>query len=70
MAKYSFKISNGEPFEAAEELADDDAACLQALRTVRDIESSVGLDGGDWSIAVSRDEITIFRVAVSAQRLR
>jgi hypothetical protein len=69
MSKYSFHISNGEPFTDAEELPDDDAACQQALKTVRDIEASLWPNGGDWSIEVRREDRPIFQVDVHVRRI-
>jgi len=72
MPRYFFHISNGHPFRDAqgEELQDDEAAWEQSLRTLRDIESSLNLDGSRaWSIEVKRGDTSIFRIDVSAQRM-
>jgi uncharacterized protein DUF6894 len=72
MPRYFFNISNGHRFQDpnGEELQDDDAAWAEALRTVRDIESSLDLDGSShWSIEVKREETSIFRIDVFAQRV-
>ncbi|WP_394570356.1 DUF6894 family protein [Bradyrhizobium sp. 31Argb] len=72
MPRYFFHISNGHPFRdpKGEELRDDNAAWEQALRTVRDIESSLDLDGSpEWSIEVKRGHSSIFRIDVSARRI-
>jgi hypothetical protein len=69
--KYFFNITNGHPFRDAvgEDLPDDSAAWEQAVRTVRDIEASLNLDGSSkWSLEVKRDETSIFRIDVAAQR--
>jgi uncharacterized protein DUF6894 len=72
MPRYFFNISNGHRFRDSngEELQDDKAAWVEALRTVRDIESSLDLDGSShWSLEVKRESISIFRIDVSAERL-
>jgi uncharacterized protein DUF6894 len=72
MPRYFFHISNGHPFKdpKGEGLQDDDAAWAEALRTVRDIESSLNLDGSrHWTIEVKRDETSIFRIDVFAERI-
>jgi hypothetical protein len=72
MPRYFFHISNGRPFldPTGEELQDDDAAWEQALRTVRDIESVLCLDGSSvWCLEVKREETSIFRIDVSARRI-
>ena len=71
MPRYFFDISNGHPFHdpAGEELADDNAAWQEALRTVRDIEANLHLDSASvWSVEVKRGERSIFRIDVSARR--
>jgi hypothetical protein len=71
MPRYFFHISNGHPFKDArgEDLQDDNAAWEQALRTVRDVESVLDLDGSSvWSLEVKREDTSIFRIDVSAQR--
>ena len=68
MTLYCFQISNGQTFHHSEELPNDDAACHEALLTVRDIEASISPEGGTWSIEVARDETPIFRIDVSARR--
>ena len=70
MARYEFHISNGEKFVGSDEFSCDQAACQEALRTVRDIESALAPDGGDWSIEVRQDNQPIFRVDVTARKLR
>jgi len=72
MPRYYFHISSGHPFEdpAGEELADDDAAWQEALRTVRDIEANLDLDGANvWSVEVKRGDTSIFRIDVTARRI-
>ena len=72
MPRYFFNISNGHRFRDSngEELLDDDAAWVEAVRTVRDIESSLDLDGScHWSVEVKRDATAIFRIDVFAERL-
>jgi uncharacterized protein DUF6894 len=71
MPRYFFNISNGHRFQDAkgEELQDDDTAWAEALRTVRDVESSLELNGSrHWSIEVKRGETSIFRIDVFAER--
>jgi hypothetical protein len=51
------------------ELPDDGAAWQEALRTVRDIEANLDLDGAkSWSVEVKRGDRSIFRIDVSAAR--
>ena len=69
MTQYAFHISNGEAFSDAEEFADDEAACREALRTVRDIESAVQTKGGKWSLEVRRETTPIFQIDVTVRRL-
>ena len=72
MALYFFHISNGHPFtdSAGEELPDDAAAWDQAVRTVRDVESSLNLgDSNRWSLEVNRGDTPIFRIDVAAHKL-
>ncbi|MBR1128443.1 DUF6894 family protein [Bradyrhizobium iriomotense] len=69
MARYSFKISDGGDFSDSEELPNDEAAWHQALRTVRDIESTLSSDGGDWSLVVHREGDPLYRIDVRAQKL-
>jgi uncharacterized protein DUF6894 len=67
MPRYFFNISNGHRFQdpSGEELRDDDAAWAEALRTVRDIESSLDLDGScHWSLEVKRGATSIFQIDV------
>jgi uncharacterized protein DUF6894 len=71
MPQYFFNITNGHPFKdpLGEDLPDDDAAWEQAVKTVRDIEASLNLDGSsEWSLEVKRGQTSIFRIDVSAQR--
>ncbi|QQO13243.1 hypothetical protein JJB99_28105 [Bradyrhizobium diazoefficiens] len=69
MARYSFKIEDGEEFSDSEELPDDEAAWYQALRTVRDIESTLRSTGGAWSLVVVREGDPLYRIDVRAQKL-
>jgi uncharacterized protein DUF6894 len=72
MPQYFFNITNGHPFKdpLGEDLPDDNAAWEQAVKTVRDIESSLDLDGSrHWSLEVKREATSIFRIDVSAKRL-
>ncbi|MGY3604415.1 MULTISPECIES: DUF6894 family protein [unclassified Bradyrhizobium] len=71
MPHYFFHISNGHPFKdtSGEELPDDNAAWQEALRTVRDIEVNLDLDGANvWSVEVKREDRSIFQIHVSARR--
>lgn len=69
MVRYSFKITDGGDFSDSEELPDDEAAWHQALRTVRDIESTLSSNGGDWSLVVHREGDPLYRIDVRAQKL-
>ncbi|MBO4222016.1 DUF6894 family protein [Bradyrhizobium neotropicale] len=72
MPRYFFHISNGHPFRdtQGEELPDDNAAWQEALKTMRDVESSLRLDGShEWSIEVKRGDTAIFRIDVSATKI-
>ena len=69
MTLYSFQISNGETFNHSEEFPSDDAACVEALMTVRDIDAFLSTEGGTWSIEVARDQMQIFRIGVCARRI-
>ncbi|OPY98820.1 hypothetical protein A5906_30055 [Bradyrhizobium sacchari] len=69
MTRYSFLITDGDDFSDNEELPDDEAAWHQALRTVRDIESTLSSTGGKWSLVVHRDDSPLYRIDVRAQRL-
>lgn len=69
MTQYAFHISNGGAFTDSEEFADDEAACREALRTVRDIESALQTKGGEWSLEVRRDSTPILRIDVTVRRL-
>jgi hypothetical protein len=71
MARYHFELADGSRFldPEGEELADDHAAWTEALRTVRDVESTLDLETSPrWSIEVRRDGRPIFRIDVSAQK--
>ncbi|MHC2467780.1 hypothetical protein ACVIHD_006792 [Bradyrhizobium embrapense] len=73
MSKYYFHISNGHPFDdpEGEELPNDEAAWEVAVMTVRDIESNLNLDqSSQWSVSVTREDTPVFRIDVSAKRLR
>jgi hypothetical protein len=73
MPRYFFHISGGEPFSDAEgqELPDDDAVWVEAVRTTRDIESVLNPEKSPhWSLEVKRDGRTLFRIEVSAQKYR
>ena len=70
MTLYAFHISNGAAFTDSEEFSDDEAACREALRTVRDIESAVHTNGGEWSLEVRREATPIFRIDVTVRRLQ
>jgi hypothetical protein len=72
MARYFFHISNGQPFSDPEgqELPNDRAAWQEAIRTVRDVETTLDLEGSPcWSLEVQRDGRSIFRIDVSARKL-
>ncbi|MGY4568534.1 hypothetical protein QA639_09785 [Bradyrhizobium pachyrhizi] len=72
MSRYYFHITNGHPFDdpAGEELQDEQAAWQQALLTVRDIESNLGLDASNrWSLVVKREDMPVFQIEVTAKRL-
>jgi hypothetical protein len=72
MPRYFYHISNGHPFEdtTGEDLPDDHAAWEEALRTVRDIEQTLRLDGANaWSVEVQRGDKPIFRIDVWARRI-
>lgn len=69
MTRYAFQIINGEAFTDFEEFSDDEAACREALRTVRDIESALQTRDGDWSLEVRRDSVPIFRIEVRVRRM-
>jgi uncharacterized protein DUF6894 len=58
MPRHFFHISNGHP--KGEELQDDYAAWAEALRTVRDVEWSLNLDGSSESLEVKRGETSFF----------
>jgi hypothetical protein len=71
MNRYHFNITDGSPFRdpEGEVLANDHAAWIEALRTVRDVESTLDLERSPrWSIEVKRDGTPIFRIDVSAQK--
>jgi hypothetical protein len=71
MPRYYFELADGSPFldPVGEELPDDHAAWIEALRTVRDVESTLDLETSPrWSIEVRRDGRPIFRIDVSAQK--
>ena len=72
MSRYYFHISNGHPFDdhGGEELPNDEAAWRQAVLTVRDIESSLGLnESNSWSLLVERENEPIFQIDVIAKRI-
>jgi len=69
MTRYSFQITNGQNFLHSEELASDAAAWHEAILTVRDIESTLSSEGGNWSLEVRRGEKPIFRIDVTARRI-
>jgi hypothetical protein len=72
MPRYFFHITRGHPFRdrQGEELRDDQAAWDEALRTVRDIEASLDLNGSsEWSLEVRRGARPIFQINVSAHRV-
>lgn len=69
MPRYIFEITNGSAFSDNQELADDEAAWEQALRTVRDVESALRPAGGDWSLVVLRDDGPLYRIDVRARKL-
>ena len=69
MTHYSFHITNGQNFLHSEELASDAAAWHEAIHTVRDIESTLSSEGGNWSLEVRRDEKPLFRIDVTARRI-
>jgi hypothetical protein len=69
MTKYSFEISNGGTFLDALELRDDAAAFRQALHTIRDAESSLSAEGGEWSLVLTRDDQPIYRIDVRVQKI-
>ncbi|MDA9420738.1 MULTISPECIES: DUF6894 family protein [Bradyrhizobium] len=69
MTRYSFMISDGGVFSDSEELPDDEAAWHQAVRTVRDIETTLSSTGGDWSLVVHRGGHPLYRIDVRVQRL-
>ena len=68
MAQYTFTISDGDPF-TPEDVRDDTHAWKEAIRTVRDVESSLPAGGGTWSLVVARDGRPIYRIEVLAQKL-
>ena len=71
MPRYFFDISGGAPFSDpdGEELPHDQAAWDEALRTVRDVETTLDPDKWPrWSLEVKRDGMTIFRIDVSARK--
>ncbi|MHC2337662.1 DUF6894 family protein [Bradyrhizobium sp. USDA 4454] len=73
MSKYYFHISNGHPFDdrEGEELPSDAAAWEVAVMTVRDIDSNLDLDRfNQWSVSVKREDTPIFRIDVSAKRIK
>ncbi len=51
------------------EFHDDDAACQQALKTVRDIEASLWPNGGDWSIESGVTIVRFFQIDVRVRRV-
>ena len=69
MTRYSFQITNGQTFLHSQDLASDAVAWREAILTVRDIESSLSSEGGEWSLEVRREDKPIFRIDVSAHKL-
>ena len=72
MPLYHFKILNGHPFrdDKGFDFADDEAAWREALKTIRDVETSLDLDrSNNWSIEVKRGEAPIFTIKVTARRI-
>jgi Domain of unknown function (DUF6894) len=72
MPLYHFKISNGHPYpeDRGFEFPDDEAAWHEALKTIRDVETSLDLDrSNNWSMEVRREESPIFKIQVTARRI-
>lgn len=70
MTCYSFQITNGEKFTCTEDLPSDDAAWHEAVLTVRDIESSLTANGGEWLLEVKRGDVPLYRINVSARKVK
>ena len=71
MARYFFRITNGNPHEddVGEELRDDREAWLAAKRLARDIEDTLDPDG-KWSVEVRDWKGPIYLITIAARRLR
>lgn len=69
MVQYRFTISNGEDFSDVEDLANDEEAWRQAVKTVRDVETTLHSTGGVWTLAVAREDTPIYRIEVRAHKL-
>jgi len=68
MPLYTFTISAGEDFTDRQDLPDDEAAWLQAIRTLKDAESAMISGKLSWSLVVVREECVCFRIDVGAHR--
>ena len=69
MPHYTFSISDSALFVFQEDMPDDACAWDQAIRTVRDVETSLSESGGRWLLLVSRDGVPIYRIEVHASRM-
>jgi hypothetical protein len=71
MPRYYFNIHGDHPFqdELGEELADDAAAWVEALRLSRDVEGKLN-PGQRWQLYVVENGTPVFIVSVASRRLR
>jgi hypothetical protein len=71
MARYFFHIDGEHPHrdEVGEDLPDDRAAWLAAMRLARDIESNLR-PGQDWHLDVREEDTPVYFVEIKTHRRR
>jgi uncharacterized protein DUF6894 len=69
MRTFKFVIADAKLFTAEAQFSSEDAAWQEALRLVRDIETSLKLNEG-WVLTVSEHDEPIFRISIAAEDLR
>jgi hypothetical protein len=69
MRTFKFAIVDSRVFTAEAQLPSEEMAWQEALRLVRDIESSLRL-GEPWVLTVSENDDPIFRISVTSENMR
>jgi hypothetical protein len=69
MRTFKFTIADAKLFTGEAQFSSEEAAWQEALRLVRDIETSLKPREG-WVLTVSEDEQPIFRISIATEDLR